>query len=376
MKRRMEFLDNLRGCAALLVLIGHFLDMYVKHNNSTIHFSGITSFVDTFELGRVGVIVFFLITGFVVPFSLQSKQGNNVIRHFLKRIVFRLYPAFWFSIFVALIVANGVGINIDSLEQIVANFTMIPKYLGYESVQGAYWTLHLLVVFYMGAAALYCLGYLKCLKVRSFVLIAFCLVAVFFAFLRFNYGVRVPIVMPLGLATMVLGSIMRSYIESEGINLKHLTILCCVYFLCLYLAQIMYYKEGWARWFFPYFFGVALFGAFIDKIRISNSFLNFFGKISYSCYLLHMLAIALVFNFMKNNAYSFTGIIYSFIFSFLLTILLSFLSIIFLKNSQGSFKKSCISISKVLYNYELYTLFKAYFYRSYKFKPTIIGLYA
>ncbi|MDC9525395.1 acyltransferase [Pseudoalteromonas sp. Angola-30] len=339
MKGKMEFLQNLRGCAALLVLIGHFLDMYVKHNNSTIYFSGITGFVNSFELGRVGVIVFFLITGFVVPFSLQSKQGNFVIRQFLKRIAFRLYPAFWFSIFVALIVAYGVGINIDSLEQVVANFTMIPKYLGYESVQGAYWTLHLLVVFYMGTAALYYLGYLKCLKVRSFVLFAFCLVAVLFAFLRFNYGVRVPIVMPLGLATMVLGSIIRSHFESEGFNLKNLAIICCVYFICLYLAQIMYYKEGWVRWFFPYFFGVVLFVAFIYKIRFSNSFLNFFGKISYSCYLLHMLALALVFNFMRNSAYSFTGIVYSFILSLLLTLFLSFLSYYFFEKLPGELQK-------------------------------------
>jgi len=339
MKSKMEFLQNLRGCAALLVLIGHYLDMYVKHNDSTIQFAGITSFVNSFELGRVGVIVFFLITGFVVPYSLQNKQGSSIINSFFTRIALRLYPAFWFSIFVALIVAYGVGINIESLEQVVANFTMIPKYLGYESVQGAYWTLHLLVVFYIGTAALYYLGYLKCLKVRSFVLFAFCLVAVFFAFLRFNYGIRVPIVMPLGLATMVLGSIIRSYFENEGFNLKHLAIICCVYFICLYLAQIMYYKEGWGRWFFPYFLGLVVFTAFIYKIRFTNSLLSFFGKISYSCYLLHMLALAVVFNIMKNSAYSYIGIVYSFLLTLLLTVFLSFFSYYLFEKLPGELQK-------------------------------------
>ena len=326
MKGKMEFLQNLRGCAALLVLIGHFLDMYVKHNDSTIQFASITSFVNSFELGRVGVIVFFLITGFVVPYSLQNKQGSSIISSFFTRIALRLYPAFWFSIFVALIVAYGVGINIESLEQVVANFTMIPKYLGYESVQGAYWTLHLLIVFYIGTAVLYYFGYLKCLKVRTFTLLAFCLVAVFFAFLRFNYGIRIPIVMPLGLATMVFGSILRSHFESEGFNLKHLVIIYCIYFICLYLAQVMYYKEGWVRWFFPYFFGVVLFTAFTYKVRVSNNILSFFGKISYSCYLLHMLVLALVFNFMGENAFTPFGAIISFLITLLITVSISFFS--------------------------------------------------
>ena len=65
MKSKMDFMQDLRGYAALLVVIGHFLDMYVKHNNPSIHFSGITSFVNSFELGRVGIIasfyLFFLI---------------------------------------------------------------------------------------------------------------------------------------------------------------------------------------------------------------------------------------------------------------------------------------------------------------------------
>ena len=47
--------------------------------------------------GRLGVVLFFAISGFVIPFSIKLAHRYPV-REFLLTRFFRLYPAYWLSI--------------------------------------------------------------------------------------------------------------------------------------------------------------------------------------------------------------------------------------------------------------------------------------
>ncbi|CAM5339645.1 hypothetical protein SSTU70S_04052 [Stutzerimonas stutzeri] len=50
----------------------------------------------SFDFGRIGVVVFFIISGFVIPASLRGPRGEDC-RQFLIRRLFRLYPLCWLS---------------------------------------------------------------------------------------------------------------------------------------------------------------------------------------------------------------------------------------------------------------------------------------
>lgn len=330
MIKRLDYLDSIRGLAALFVLTGHFLDMYVKHNHSGISFPAIESVVGPFELGRVGVVIFFIISGFVVPYSFIGKERKGTISTFTTKTIFRLYPAFWFSIFVALIVSlffeSGTGINIISIRQVLVNFTMLPKYLGVESVQGAYWTLHLLFVFYVLCCVLFFFKKINNNNTLTFMLLLFCVIAISFGFLRYKYGVRIPIVMPLGIASMFLGALLRKHYSEQSISTKQLVSLLFIYFVAMFVAQNLYYLSGWPRWFSAYAVGVIIFLGFAYKIKPKNVFLSYIGRISYSMYLLHMLVLAFVFNVFGMFSYEFWGGVVSLVLTLILSALLADIS--------------------------------------------------
>src|SRR4051812_5918928 len=81
-KRKILFLEWVRGSAALMVAITHVLAQEWADFN---HFT--RTYVDP---GRVGVVAFFLVSGYVIPLSFQ----NQDIRTFLVRRMLRLYPVY------------------------------------------------------------------------------------------------------------------------------------------------------------------------------------------------------------------------------------------------------------------------------------------
>ena len=330
MNKRLDYLDSIRGLAALLVVIGHFLDMYVKHNNSGITFPTIESIVYPFELGRVGVVIFFIISGFVVPYSFNGKEGGSVIKKFATKTMFRLYPAFWFSIFMAFIVSlffeSNVGVNIQTISQVLINLTMLPKYLGVESVQGAYWTLHLLFVFYALCCILFFIKKVNNNNTLFLMFMLFCVIAIFFGFLRYNYGIRIPIVMPLGIASMFLGALLRKHYSEKSISTNQLVIILFIYFSAMFVAQNLYYLSGWPRWFSAYAVAVVIFLGLAYKIKPHNMFLSYIGRISYSMYLLHMLVLAFIFNVFGMFSYELFGGLVSLVLTLILSTLLADIS--------------------------------------------------
>lgn len=58
------------------------------------------------DLGRIGVVVFFAISGFIIPTSLNHRSLHPV-RKFLISRLFRLYPLYWISIILGIAVAGS-----------------------------------------------------------------------------------------------------------------------------------------------------------------------------------------------------------------------------------------------------------------------------
>ncbi|RCS22458.1 acyltransferase [Phyllobacterium salinisoli] len=153
---RYENIDALRAIAATAVLIQHFFGDVIRHAADPLAplVPIFNASVASFDLGRFGVILFFLISGFVIPFSIRGAQP---LKRFAISRFFRLYPAMWLAILVLSILFFAED-NAPSAATIIANMTMLPGFLGEPWLSGIYWTLSIELIFYCFCALLFWRG--------------------------------------------------------------------------------------------------------------------------------------------------------------------------------------------------------------------------
>ena len=131
---RYEFLDAIRGLAAVLVAVQHgseMLQLPLGRSGAVLN------------LGETGVVAFFLVSGFIIPRSLE-RHGS--LKAFWVGRAFRLYPAYWPSLAGALLlIAVGrygspfAGIAHPGLG-VLANAAMLQRVFGVPQALGVYWT--------------------------------------------------------------------------------------------------------------------------------------------------------------------------------------------------------------------------------------------
>lgn len=151
MEKRFQELDALRGIAALAVVVFHFTGYVVKWG----HFG---DFPFYFTLGERGVQLFFMVSGFVIYFTLEK---SRTLADFVFSRFTRLYPTYWASL--ALWAAFTVAVLGDKLwiTGFAVNATMLQKFIGVQDLDVVYWTLAIELVFYAWMAALFAAGMLK-----------------------------------------------------------------------------------------------------------------------------------------------------------------------------------------------------------------------
>lgn len=153
---RLGFLDAVRGLAALLVVIYHCCQ------SSSNVFS--TWSLQHFDLGQVGVASFFLVSGFVIPFSLE-RHGS--LLYFWKGRLLRLFPLYWITLLAALLLAAGHLYILPShphhslISITLVNATMFQDFLRTPTISPVYWTLPLEMIFYVCCSLAFWRGTLK-----------------------------------------------------------------------------------------------------------------------------------------------------------------------------------------------------------------------
>jgi peptidoglycan/LPS O-acetylase OafA/YrhL len=150
--RRLAWLDLLRGFAALCVVFDHGSSLLLVPVRSYLY--------HWLNLGQYGVFVFFLVSGYIVPASLERKGS---LRGFWISRAFRLYPMF--ALAVALSVIAGLagfgpyfGAGAHPLAAVLSWLFMLQNLNSGLNVPVVTWTLSYEMVFYLLLAALFSWG--------------------------------------------------------------------------------------------------------------------------------------------------------------------------------------------------------------------------
>ena len=147
---RFVFLDYLRIFAATSVFFGHImsgiLTKYIDSNQfrheHVFYWEFLSLIQYVSQMGGSGVIVFFLISGYIITHTLQSTTANN----FLIRRLFRIYPAF----IVASILEYVISSQNFEISTILGRITLLGDFLDTPyGLGGVEWTLRVELYFYI-----------------------------------------------------------------------------------------------------------------------------------------------------------------------------------------------------------------------------------
>ena len=297
MAGRLNNVDGLRGLAALLVIFGHWGEFVADHaRDARVAGAMRAVLLDYFSFGRAGIVAFFCISGFVIPFSFRGRQPK---RAFLVSRVFRLYPAYWLSLLVGLVTVPLVTGSFFSAREIAANITMVPLFLRQSPVIGVYWTLHIELVFYAACFALFAVARLHDARVNASLICCYTAIGVAAGAWRFAHaGSGLPIGIPTYLAAMHVGTLARLHLIEHDARAARLFAPALVVLLAGVMvtntAGYLHASDeamGWIATNTGYLTGVALFLLCVRRGLFARQPLVYAGAISYSLYLFHIPAI-------------------------------------------------------------------------------------
>ncbi|MEV5428156.1 acyltransferase [Streptomyces sp. NPDC052701] len=146
----MGWLDALRGIAALVVVFDHSSYAFMAEFRREL--------MPQFNTSRYGIMVFFLVSGYIIPASLERR---GCVRTFWIGRLFRVYPL-WAAVVIAALAAHLLGFaEIRSFDGqsaatvAVAHVTLLQELLGTPNLLLVLWTLSYEMAFYLLVVALF-----------------------------------------------------------------------------------------------------------------------------------------------------------------------------------------------------------------------------
>lgn len=292
---RIDKLDALRGVAALVVVAQHAMEQVIRYGGAGATLQGVLDvlFRTGMNFGRFGVAMFFLISGFVIPFSFRSARP---LTGFAVSRFFRLYPAYWVSLAFALVIIAITARPMPSGVDIAANITMFQKFVGQEDIVGAYWTLAIELIFYFCCAGLFAvkgLGNSRILLPVTAVLLVLSLAGGASSMLL---GRHLPSGIPLHLSLMFLGAMMRlGWLDGDLLAKKAIKPLIALLIIAIPIIQWTSYPESAVSneyiqpfaFTIGYYIALAMFTFTMTRNISFRGIWVWLGTISYAVYVLH-----------------------------------------------------------------------------------------
>lgn len=146
---RLAYLDALRCLAVMAVVAQHYIESVWPKAAAPFLAMG---------PGVFGVALFFMISGYVIPFSLNAQIGR---RGFLVRRLFRILPMYWVTLaFIGVLGFAGLPPYAEVVQSVrpltvMANGLLVFEYIGAPALLGVAWSLSLEFVWYALFAVLF-----------------------------------------------------------------------------------------------------------------------------------------------------------------------------------------------------------------------------
>ncbi|BAV04282.1 membrane protein [Filimonas lacunae] len=257
-----------------------------------------------FNLGCTGVDLFFIISGFVILMTLERCKSW---KDFLISRFARLYPAYWTAVtFTALLIVITVVCNLPhlnygiSVKQYLVNMTMLQHWFKVRNVDGPYWTLTIELVFYFLMLLVFISGRLKNIELIGipFLLLSFCygLFETVFNSNALLHVISVAFPLIAYFPLFYAGIIMYKIKQETASPFRILMLLLCMG-TQIYLFDKFHHNHTaisvtqYGSMLVAYFIIFLLFVyEKLDFIAIKPSL--FYGRISYSLYLIHQFLSA------------------------------------------------------------------------------------
>lgn len=149
-RSRLGWLDALRGIAALVVVFDHSTYSFMPEFRREL--------MPDFNTSRYGIMVFFLVSGYIIPASLE--RGGRVRAFWIGRL-FRMYPL-WVAVVLAALAADRLGYaqlreydGQSDAAVVLAHVTLLQELLGTPNLLLVLWTLAYEMAFYLLVVALF-----------------------------------------------------------------------------------------------------------------------------------------------------------------------------------------------------------------------------
>ncbi|MGJ8592095.1 MAG: acyltransferase family protein [Aquaticitalea sp.] len=288
-KKYLSSVTLIRGIAALAVCLFHFTKGFV---------SNISSVAELFlPYAWVGVEVFFVISGFVIPYALLGLpfKGKHYGGYLLKRLV-RIEPAYLASIVLIIFlnylsslftIYQGAPFSVSG-HNILLHLGYLVEFFDGVWLNPVYWTLAVEFQYYL------VIGFLLILWNRNN---KYLTIITLFAFFALSFIPQDAIRFFRHTDIFTIG-IVGAFYKKEYINKTYFFILVAI------IGAIIYIHHSYVITILS--IGAILGMTLLEKVRRFN-WLIFFGHISYSLYLLHVPIGGRVINISRRFALGVPG---------------------------------------------------------------------
>lgn len=305
-KPDFKILDGLRGIAATYVLINHARGNLLISGSDYAKAKPLDqwdlseklyySVLQLTSLGREFVIVFFILSGFSIAYSLQKKKATL---EFYRRRLIRLYPpyilalcwaalVFWIASRISPVLTDGQFSVMDSLRSTLLNLVYVPN----GAFISQFWSLshevifYLLIpflilnrrIYYIGSVLLYVLGVFISWRTEAGPNI----ISKFFLDYNFYFAIGVYLFHNYKRAETPLR--FRNKFLFYGISM--------VLFLFMAITKFKFGEYNKISLAIAILFSLILIVNFLDQ-HIHNKLLAFLGSMSYTIYITHLASIYL-----------------------------------------------------------------------------------
>lgn len=328
MKHYFEHLDTVRFYAVFMVIFAHIFQIWTWDANTVL----------LFPIGNTGVIIFFVLSGFLITKILLSESMENTLissfKNFYGRRTLRIFPIYYLYLLIIF------WFNLENINQsgvmpwlYLTNIYMFNEnsWLGANS---HLWTLSIEEQFYLIWPFLVLLlrDYHKTLLLLFVVIIAIAISARGYLFLNsYSISPQIEVFTLTNLDSLTFGGVLAlAYLRYQNLLKKYALAIIVFALVAYYLLLWLKLSFAWSLlfWTIGKFFVVICSAGIILYAIFANNKQNLFhnpitihlGKISYGLYLYHNIVVAhydkiAQFFFIPINEHIITKVILSLLFT-------------------------------------------------------------